>query len=235
MSIVSDAVLLPEPELTFGFGQRATHPRDGLFLYGPPGIRQPLEIRAGVIGTEIGIARFRRWATSVQSFIPPKKPALFREAFPGFEAAFQSKWPLEPVSEIIIPDELRTNIRLSDRNEAIFKTVQSYTERLERHKHEEDVRPTFWFAVIPEEVHRWGRPKSRVPAEQQVASGQVFSRRSTATKIIDEGSLFQEEVAAARLHLFERNFHNQLKARLLEEEIVAQIVRETTLTPGDWN
>jgi hypothetical protein len=33
---------------------------------------------------------------------------------------------------------------------------------------------------------------------------------------------------------YERNFHHQLKARLLEEEIVTQVVRETTLTPFDF-
>ena len=54
-------------------------------------------------------------------------------------------------------------------------------------------------------------------------------------KRLGEAPLLFEELESARLpYTYERNFHHQLKARLLQEEIVTQIVRETTLMPGDF-
>ena len=219
----------------FGYGQRAVHPKDGLFLYGPLEDRKPAEMRVGVIGTESGLARYQRWLTSVQNYIAPFKSALFHAAFPGFEATFRTAWPVDPVAQIVVPDEeLRTRIRLTDRYDALFQTVESYSSRLSKHAREEEVQPIFWVVVIPEEIWQWGRPKSTVPKEERVRSDLPFPKR-VAKKILETGSLFPEEVEAAQLYRYEKNFHNQLKARLLEDKIVIQIVRETTLTPGDWN
>ena len=235
MSDLVKALHLAEPELAFGYRQRAVHPKDGLFLYGPLEDRKPAEMRVGVIGTELGISRFQRWLASVQRHIEPAKSALFHEAFPGFEATFKTTWPLEPVTQIVVPDEeLRTRIRLSDRHDALFQTVETFLSRLARHAREEEVQPAFWVVVIPEEIYQWGRPRSTVPREERVPSDLPFPKR-VAKKILETGSLFPEEVEAAQLYRYEKNFHNQLKARLLADKIVIQIVRETTLTPGDWN
>lgn len=73
-----------------------------------------------------------------------------------------------------------------------------------------------------------------VPKGERIPSDLPFSKR-VAAKILETGSLFAEKIEAAQLYRYEKNFHNQLKARLLEDRIVVQIVRETTLTPGDWN
>ena len=56
MSDPINALHFAEPELMFGYGRRAVHTKDGLFLYGPLEDRKPAEMRVGVIGTEgIGI------------------------------------------------------------------------------------------------------------------------------------------------------------------------------------
>lgn len=40
----------------FAHGQTATHPKDGLFLYGPPSVKlNPKRMEVGVIGTEEGL------------------------------------------------------------------------------------------------------------------------------------------------------------------------------------
>ena len=146
------------------FDQRAVHPKDGLFLYGPLDDRRPAEMRVGVIGTEMGIARYRRWLTSVQGYIAPLRSALFHEAFPGFEATFKTTWPLDPIAQIVVPDEeLRIRIRLTDRHDALFQTVEAYSSRLAKHAREEEVRPAFWVVVIPEEIWLWGRQNRWFP------------------------------------------------------------------------
>jgi hypothetical protein len=48
-------VHISEPTLAFGFGQTAEHPKDGLFLFGPPASNQnPARMDVGVIGTPEG-------------------------------------------------------------------------------------------------------------------------------------------------------------------------------------
>jgi hypothetical protein len=43
---------IDEPLLSFGFNQKTEHPKDGLFLFGPPASNQnPARMDVGVIGT----------------------------------------------------------------------------------------------------------------------------------------------------------------------------------------
>ena len=88
-------------------------------------------------------------------------------------------------------------------------------------------------AVVPEEVFRYGRPKSVVPKELREKSSALLGKRG-ATSVLKKGSLFPEEMDAAAIYECELNFHNQLKARLLDTRQVIQVVRETTLTPEDY-
>jgi hypothetical protein len=90
-----------------------------------------------------------------------------------------------------------------------------------------------WFVVIPEEVHRYGRPNISPPKSERIPSALKLPA-ATAKKILRDGSLFAEEMEVADLYRFEVNFHHQLKARLLADRAVIQIVRETSLTPDDF-
>ena len=45
--------------------------------------------------------------------------------------------------------------------------------------------------------------------------------------------MFAQDVEAAQMYRYERNFHHQMKARLLDTKAVVQIVRETTLAPQE--
>jgi hypothetical protein len=61
-------------------------------------------------------------------------------------------------------------------------------------------------------------------------SKSALGKRAAQT-ILREGSLFPEDVEAAAIYEYELNFHNQLKARLLDTGQIIQVVRETTLAP----
>jgi hypothetical protein len=43
--------------------------------------------------------------------------------------------------------------------------------------------------------------------------------------------MFPEELKAAAVYEYELNFHNQLKARLMDSNQVIQVVKEITLDP----
>jgi hypothetical protein len=230
-------VHIPEPALAFGFGQTAEHPKDGLFLYGPPAFSQnPARMDIGVIGTQQGVARYERWVKSLGSAIaPPEKGKEENKMmWPGFQAVFGVPWPVKPFTTCIIDgQELSRRIRVEDRHEAIFKAVNIYAEALRKYLREEEARPQLWFAVLPEEVFKYGRPKSVVPRHQREKSTSIGKR--AAKSILQNGSLFAEEVEAAAIYEYELNFHNQLKARLLDTGEVIQVVRETTLAPDEFN
>jgi hypothetical protein len=208
---------IAEPALAFGFGQTADHPKDGLFLFGPPASNQnPARMDVGVIGTPQSIERYERWVRSIASTIPA--PEKGREEnkmmWPGFEAVFGIPWPAKPYTSCIIDgDELSRRIRIENRHEAIFNAVQLYEETLRKYLDDEEARPKLWFAVVPEEVFRYGRPKSIVPKALREPSKALLSRKG-AISVREKGSLFAEELDAITIYEYELNFHNQLKARL---------------------
>jgi len=230
-------VHVPEPALTFGFGQTAEHPKDGLFLFGPPASNQnPARMDVGVIGTPKGLARYENWVRTIGSTIavPEKGKEENKTMWPGFQAVFGVPWPAKPFATCTIDgNELSRRIRIEDRHEAISEAVKIYADVLRKYLREEEPRPQLWFAVVPEEVFKYGRPKSFVPRDQREKSSVVIGKKA-AKSILQKGSLFVEELEAAAIYEYELNFHNQLKARLLDTGQVIQVVRETTLAPDEF-
>lgn len=228
------AIHLEEPTLTFGLGLTAVHPKDGLFLYGPMEPRTAGEIRVGAIGSAAGIERLSRWMKQVSSFIPAFNDRAHHAPFPGMEAAFCVKWPTQPAQTIVLEDgALETRIRYDDAHRRVYDAVDLVVGSLLDFKRRSDIRPDLWMVVLPEEVSRYGRPKSKVPKSERITTPNRLGRRE-AKRLGDAPLLFEELVSARLPYTYERNFHHQLKARLLEEEIVTQIVRETTLMPDDF-
>jgi hypothetical protein len=233
-------IYVPEPELEFRFSQAVQYPRDGLYLFGPvDAAAQPRQIRYGAIGTRKGVECFNEWATQVSSFIdvPPrtrmsKETVAHHVAFPGFSAAFYSTWPTKPhrVIEDLTESDLRAAMNIANRNEAIKAAVTLFVERLVADRKRDEDPPNFWYVVIPEFVWELGRPQSKVSEDDQV-QGAVYVTEKEAAKLSSQPTLFGQAEEEAEIYKYARNFRRQLKARLLGDEIVTQIVRETTLAP----
>ena len=229
-------IFLDEPGLVFGHGQVLQYPKDGLLLFGPlRDSRVPVSLRVGVIGRPSGIYRYRRWVTSINKYIPAERTiAAHHMAYPGFETIFGCKWPVEPVCELCISDELLSGtIYLGDQHDAIYKTVGLFVDEIERYSREEDAHVDLWFVVIQEEIYTYGRPNSRIPKDIRQESSLKMNLK-LARKLQREPSMFVEDNEAAEIYKYEVHFHNQLKARLLDSKSVVQVVRETSLTPEDF-
>jgi hypothetical protein len=226
---------IDEPNLAFGYGQKSPHPKDGLFLYGPPSSnRNPARMDVGVIGTPAGIKLFASWVRAINGKIeaPEKGKADNKMMWPGFETIFGIKWPSVPFACCVVDAaELDRRIKSSDRNEAIHSAVSLYEDALRHHLANEEARPDLWFAVVPEQVFKYGRPQSRVPKNEQTPSKAVGKK--AAKTMFTQGWLFEDELKEAEIYLYEKNFHNQLKARILDTQQVLQVVRETTLAGGN--
>lgn len=226
-----------EPQLLFALNQSCEHPKDGLFLFGPYD-RSNCQgaIRYGAIGTSAGLPRLHSWIDQVRGSIAPRSSAAHLMTWPGFFGAFGTDLPAKPQVQILVQsDEVSKAIRRADRHQAIHETVSIFESRIRAHLKNEEERPDLWFVVIPEEVYTLGRPESKVPkAERSESLPGPSSRTIAQASKRGQGFLFQSDVRAAELHDFEVNFHNQLKARLLDTGAVIQIVRETTIAPEQF-
>jgi hypothetical protein len=234
---------VPEPQLEFRFGQTADYPRDGLYLFGPvDAALQPRQVRYGVIGTSESLRRFKEWAAQVSSFIdvPPKgrmSKAIeaHHVAFPGFSEAFFATWPTEPARTITDIDEqqLLQSMRITNRHEAIKTAVDVFVDRLVADRKRDEDPPNFWYVVIPEFIYELGRPQSTVAPADRI-TGKITLKETKLAGLARQPTLFGLDEAEAEVYKYAKNFRRQLKARLLDHQIVTQIIRETTLTPHEF-
>ena len=226
--------ILEEPRVTIGYDQKMEDPKDGLFLFGPLDEQKPQTIRIGLIGTTDGILRYKRWVGTISGFIESSDSRS--RAFPGFETVFGATWSVKPITEIeISKDILFSSLLIKDRHQAIFKTVSLFEDAIRTHIREEDSpKVDVWFVVVPEDVYRLGRPKSFVKTTEAVPTGNLVTPKAGKKLLTQPSLLYQEDNEIAQTYLYEVNFHNQLKARLLNINAVVQIVRETSLTPQDF-
>ena len=233
-----------EPLLEFGYKQRLVYPRDGLYLYGPVGdVNQLRAVRYGVIGTPDGVRRFKEWSSGLRGFIDSPAPGPRSRAvepqhvpFPGFEEAFRAEWPPDARSTLndIDPVELDRVLRIENRHEAIRSAVDLFVTRIIAENNRTENPPSVWFVVIPEVVYDLGRPLSRVKKSERLKGNITLSERQARQLDINQPSLFGIDEVEAQVYRYATHFRRQLKARLLKDQIVTQIVRETTLTPNEF-
>ena len=233
-----EVIYVEEPLLEFRYGQRLAYPRDGLFLFGPVDAEdRPRPIRFGVIGTPAGTELLEGWCDSVAGWIdvPPrtrgsKLNAPHHVPFPGFAEAFSAQWPRSPARVLNDIDEadLRRRMNTSNRHEAVKASVDLFVERLTADQRRDEDPPQFWYVVIPEFVFLLGRPKSVVPVASRVPGLVSMTAKEAATLRV-QPTLFGEAEREAEVFEYLNDFRRQLKARLLDHQIVTQIVRESTL------
>jgi hypothetical protein len=223
--------LIEEPRLLFHYDQATEDPRDGLTLFGPLEKGKPYGIRFGVVGTSDGVRYFHDWLTKAQ--LPIGDPQqVARPSYPGFEAAFGIPWKPKPeYEEVIDGDELHRRLNFGDRHHRVYKAVDLYEEAILKVRTTEETPVDVWFVIEPDEVYRSCRPQSSVDTASRIDSREGLSKKDVGLAAQGQGHLFQNELAAelARAYDFEVNFHNQLKARLLDRQIISQIIRESTI------
>lgn len=221
---------VPEPALTFGYGQAVEDPRDGLMLFGPLDEGAPYGIRIGVIGTKQGIQHYRAWAQRIQGPLADKGSQVARPPYPGFQAVFGIAWGIDPAVTLTVPDaEIQSAVLLDDRHQRVFAAVGVYADRILTALRTEEPNIDVWFVAIPDIVHQNCRPRSRVSRELQIQAEVTMTPRM-ARRLRTEPSIFQEDNVAAVAYQYDVDFHNQLKARLLGRA-PTQIVRESTIAP----
>ena len=240
--MTSDALtVLPEPRIEFGADQYLHDPHDGLALFGPydgASASHPRSVPYAVVGTAPGIAAFMQWSILLQKPIiaDPIRDATGRRPlkeklwppYPGFEVAFASVWPEQPVwVKALDVEALARASRDLDPSKRAYDVVNIYLNAI-RTVVKRDETPKVIVCVVPEEVWLNCRPESRVP--ESVGVGVKVSGTERPQRRAGQRDLFASfETEQYQLSV---DFRRQLKARVMEHGIPVQIVRETTLRIG---
>lgn len=229
----NQAIIFDEPELEFRYSQRLQDPRDGLALFGPYDSDQsshPASLSHMVIGTPEGIAEFKLWSSMMNSPVSnaPRNNIRLWPPFPGFQAAFNSVWPEQPVVTITVE---RKNLieasRISDPFQRAHTVVEYYLAALEKVQ-QRDEKIGVAICLVPEEVWSNCRPQSFVSN----ATGEKISGKELTKRKSGQLGLFD---ANHDTYFLSPDFRRQLKARAmgLPEPIPLQLIRESTLRYTD--
>ena len=123
---------------------------------------------------------------------------------------------------------METYKKYVDSHQRIHNWTNLYVDRLRQFVIEEDRNVPIWFVAIPEYIYQYGRPQSRIPKD----SSNILTTLKKKDRNTSQLSLFfqEEEDLLREAYKFEVNFHNQLKAKVLDDRIVTQIIRESKIT-----
>lgn len=233
------ALHIEEPKLTFGFDQKTIDPRDGLVLFGPHQPLHPYSLRVGVIGLEDDLKEYRSFVTQLNKPIfstqtkynITKSFERSRPSFPGFEAVFNVKWPIKPEVEIKI-EKLEIEKCLTNPNK-ILRTndlVDLFLDKVCQVAKKEDVKLDLWFVLIPSKIYdtcntsSWGRMigKGTKDYVDRTEKGQMSFG-------FEEYADYDDKLA--RILDTATDFHNLLKARLIQERVMVpvQLIVDKTL------
>ena len=231
---MADLIRIPEPQLLFRYDQAIEDPRDGLTLFGPLDEGKPYGIRWGIVGTENGIRIFSDWVKRINSVIYDEEKGIARPPFYGFETIFRTPWTLKPEIQLIVDQtEIDNYVYLDDSHQRIYKTVDCFASKIISAVNEDEKRVDIWFVVIPEIIYKNCRPLSVVEQDLKVKSKGGINKQIAAL-LTKQYPLWEQELEDAEPYYYELNFHNQLKARLLQYRVLTQIVRETTIAPWEF-
>lgn len=232
--MTESVIIFAEPELEFRYGQRVKDPHDGLALFGPFDAdhpSQPGALTYIVLGTDEGVARFTTWSKAMNCpavEAPGANPRLW-PPFPGFEAAFCSLWPSEPVWTYRLDrHKLIESSRHREKHERAFRVVDFYLKGLEiASKLDEKVGVAI--CIVPDEIWLNCRPESRVadPIGQALSASTIRARKAGQLDIFDQFDPEQYQLSP--------DFRRQFKARSMQYGIPLQILRESTLRPNSDN
>lgn len=233
---------LGEPFLSFSNGQKAIDPRDGLMLFAPFSYPNVQGIKTiGIIGPESIRNKMIVYLKRMHMPIVNSERVLARPNFPGLETVFGISINFNNIVQLNVKEQdINDKLKFTDSHQRIYGLVNLYFEKLKDYSIKEETPVDLWFVIIPEEIYQYGRPNSRIPKSEDNVADKIKTRERDSQQpfLFDDFQKKYENLNIA--YRFEKNFHNQLKARVLELKYITQIIRsskipyETEMTEEDY-
>ena len=234
---MKELIYIEEPNILFAHGQKCTDARDGLALFGP--LNQIYGIKSGVIATQNGLRIFKEYLNQIQKPIYNLNNVT-RPMFPGFEAVFGCKWESQNiVFKEVTDEEIGRHLYNASTHKRTYDLVTLFIDKIITANKNDEERVDVWFVIVPDEIYKYCRPNSVLPKE--LVQTKALLTKSSAKKISFQLDMFEnkeeeirEKVIEAKTYNYDAQFHDQLKARLLQHTIPTQILRESTLAWRDF-
>ena len=232
--VLTNLEILDEPTLEFRYGGRLSDPRDGLSLFGPfdtDAAGHPEALSYGVVGTSEGLDLFSAWSNAMIGSCtgaPGDRHRLW-PPYPGFQAAYSSKWHAEPIWHRVLDGQVLSDLaRRHDPYERVYAVVDQYLSAF-RDLEKLDQRINVMVCIVPDLIHKTCRIKSRVtnPTGEFITSSRIRQRKSGQ---LEAFSTYEREQYDLSL-----DFRRQIKARSMVYDVPIQIIRESTLRLSDDN
>jgi hypothetical protein len=230
---------IEEPSLTFGYDQKTIDPRDGLALFGPHQPLNPYTIRAGIIGTSEGIKQYGNFVETLNKPIysiktkynQNKSLERQRPSFPGFEAAFNVKWPIKPEATLPVSlIDIQRSIKNPSKTIRTNELVDIFLEKIVEFSKKEDYKLDIWFVIIPIQIFNSCKPKSW---GKQISKGteKYAEMRDAGQMSLGFKEYSNYDDMLSRVLDTSTDFHHLLKARLIQEKIRVpiQLIVDRTL------
>lgn len=228
----------PEPELSFGKGDRHVDPKAGLALFGPFMAEGQMgsslgAINVGLVGPRNAISLAESWLHEIMSpIVASSSDSILFPSFPGFESAFHSRIQLPKALREEVPQaEVDRVVRISDSRERVVEAADLYQSRLE-HIPSLQPRAAVVICAIPKEMEEycWSSTGSKPTPDQR-------KTEKLRRRLREEGQLFltdfDEEIApVVEAPARGTNLRARIKASAMQSGVATQLLRETTLS-GD--
>lgn len=234
---MKELIYIEEPNILFAHGQKCTDARDGLTLFGP--LNQIYGIRTGVIATQEGFNKFKKYLKQLQKPIYNSNNVT-RPMFPGFEAAFNCKWEPENITfKPITDNEIGKYLYNESTHKRTYDLVTLFIEKIVSASKNDEERVDVWFIIVPDEIHKYCRPNSSLPKDLVQTKKRISKSKAKTFEYMpalfeDIDKELKEIEKEANTYNFDAQFHDQLKARLLQHTIPTQILRESTIAWRDY-
>jgi len=234
---MKELIYIQEPNILFAYGQKCADARDGLALFGP--LNKIFGIKSGVVATKEGLNRFKNFITRIQSPIYNANN-ITRPMFPGFEAVFGCKWDVESiVYKEVTNNEIGKSLYIESTHKRTYDLVTLFINKIIAANKNADENVDVWFVVVPDEIYKYCRPNSVLPKD--LVQTKSLISKSKAKNFTYYPALFEDidielkqQEKEALTYNYDAQFHDQLKARLLQYTIPTQIIRESTLAWRDF-
>lgn len=224
--MTTELLHIEEPKLTFGFEQKMIDPRDGITLFGPNShLKISGQTNIGVIGTAASRKRMISYLEKIHKPIESEVNDDARPMFPGLESAFGITVNFDNIAELNVDSEdIDEYLLYTDNHQRVHNLTNLFSEKIFTYLRKEENPVTIWFIVIPKDIYLYGRPNSRIPSSEDNIKVGLKKRDRNSSQI---SMFFQEENEELKeAYQYQVNFHNQLKAKLLKEKIISQIIIE---------
>lgn len=231
---MNELIYIEEPNILFANGQKCTDARDGLALFGA--LTQLYGIKSGVVASKNGLEIFKKYLQQLQQPVYNANN-ITRPMFPGFETVFNCKWDTNGIFfKEVTNEEIEKYLYNDSTHKRTYDLVTLFIEKIISASKNDEERVDVWFVIVPDEIYKFCRPQSNIPKDK--IQTKALLTKGKAKNFQYTPMLFEEfdkeekaKAEEAKVYLFDAQFHDQLKARLLPYTIPTQIFRESTL---DW-